>query len=65
MFSDKFPVDARYTCSTVYEGLDVDGFHRVQGGDELDWDLHSRQRLYKYIHTRNGRKSLHQGTLPF
>ena len=29
MFLDKFPVDARGTCPTVYEGSGVNGFHRV------------------------------------
>ena len=42
VFPDESPVDARDTCPTIYEGLGVNGFHRVRRGDELNWDLHSR-----------------------
>ena len=63
MFVDKFPVDTGDACPTVYEGLGVDGFHRVQRNDKLDWNLHSRRGFYKYICTQDGRKSLHQETL--
>ena len=62
--SDKSPRDARDACPTVYEGSGVNSFHRVQRDNELDWDLHSRQGLYKYIHTGNRRKGLHWRTLP-
>ena len=42
VFPDKSPVNARNTRPTVYEGSGVNGFHHVQRGDELNWDLHSR-----------------------
>ena len=42
LFSDKPPVDAGDACSTVDKGSCLNGFHRVRGNDELDWDLHSR-----------------------
>ena len=41
IFPDKPPVNARDACSTVNEGLGINGFHRVRGDDKLDWDLHS------------------------
>ena len=40
MFPDKPLVDARAACPTVYEGTGVNGFYRVQGDDELNWNLH-------------------------
>ena len=42
VFPNESPVDARDACPTVYEGLDVNSFHRVRRCDELNWDLHSR-----------------------
>ena len=42
VFPNKSPVDARDACPAVYEGPGVNGFHCVRGGDELNWDLHSR-----------------------
>ena len=52
LFSDKPPVDAGDACSAVNQGLGLNGFHRVRGDNKLDWDLHSRRRLYKYICAR-------------
>ena len=64
VFPNESPVDAGDACSTVNEGSGVNGFHCVQGDNELNWDLHSGQRLYKYICARYGRKGLRWGTLP-
>ena len=41
LFPDKPPVNAGDACSTVDKGCCFNGFHRVQGNDELYWNLHS------------------------
>ena len=41
LFPDKPPVDTGDACSAVDKGTSFNGFHRVRGDDELDWDLHS------------------------
>ena len=42
LFSDEPPVDAGDACSAVNQSSGFNGFHRVRGNNELDWDLHSR-----------------------
>ena len=40
MFSDKLPVDAGDICTTINQGVSVDDFQCVRGGDELQRDSH-------------------------
>ena len=53
MFSDKLPVNARDVCTTINQGMSVNDFQRVRGGDELQRDSHcswSARYYYRSTH---------------